>query len=151
MAINGKRPGPSQVLAIVRKFCPTVTKIISSKKPIYIEVKLHDGEGHKGEHTECALAAACTRELKLDKAIFCRATAYLVKNKIATRYGIGGAAREEIVAFDRSGRFSPGTYKLYAARRPNPVSSDPNRSRSKTGEIRRARKEISGLRAVLTA
>ena len=150
MAINGKRPGPSQALAIVRKFCPTVTKIISSKKPIYIEVKLHDGEGHKGEHTECALAAACIRELKLDKAIFCRATAYLVKNKIATRYGIGGAAREEIVAFDRSGKFSPGLYKLYASQR-NLAAPRPDRPRGKTGEIRRARKEISGLRALLTA
>ncbi len=149
MANIGKRPGPSQSLAIVQKFCPQVTKIISGRKHVYVEVKQEDGRGHKREHTECAMAAACKRELKLDTAIFARSTAYLVKGKVATRYTIGGAAREEIVAFDRSGIFTPGLYKLYPSKQS--TNPDPNRSREKTGHVVRARKEISGLRAILTA
>jgi hypothetical protein len=140
----------SHALAIVRKFCPEVTRVVSGKKAIYVEVKPEDGKGHKKEHTKCAMAAACTRELKLDTAIFARSTAYLVKGKVARRYKIGSAAREEIVAFDRSGIFTPGLYKLYADSQ-TPTSPDPNRSREKTGHVVRARKEISGLRAILSA
>lgn len=135
----------SHSLAIVQQFYPQVEKVIAAKKPIFVTVKASDGKGKQRQHNACAMAAACERELGL-KAIFSRSIAYLVKDTTATKYIVNGAAREEIIAFDRSGVITPGTYKLYPSFRPQRPKGNNGKA---TGVNRRARKEITGLRAAL--
>lgn len=104
----------SSSLAIVQKFFPDVEKVVDARKPIDIEVTPPDVASSKvRNHKTCALAVACKRKMHLDGVVISRAVAYLVKDDVATRYLVPEMVTREIVAFDRGGKFEPGTYKLY--------------------------------------
>ena len=61
----------------------------------------------------CAVAKACTRGLNV-KAVKVHLTRLYLNTdgKCFTRYIVSGAMRSEIIAFDRGGRFQPGSYNL---------------------------------------
>jgi hypothetical protein len=98
-------------LGIVRKYHPQVNRIVEAKKPIQIEVTARDcRNGKSGKASSCAMARACEREF--DGAIIAMSTAYIIKGDVATRYKVPQSVAREIVSFDRSHKFEPGTYSL---------------------------------------
>lgn len=103
----------TRALGIVRKFFPNVTSVTDATKPVTIEVTKRDAasEGKK-DHKACAMAVACKRKLHLDGVVISRSVAYLVKDAVATRYGVPEQVAREVVAFDRGGAFEPGEYRL---------------------------------------
>lgn len=110
-------------LGIVRKYYPNVQKITDAKKPIKIEVTAKDCRGGNSKSpSSCAMARAFEREY--DGAIISLSAAYLIKGNKATRYLVPQSVSREIVSFDRSHKFEPGTYSL---RTPYYTLGSPNR------------------------
>ena len=101
----------SYALKVVQRFHPGVSRVVDGKAPIAVEVTEEDcRDGKLGEPASCAMAVALGRVY--DAAIISKSTAYLVKGRTAVRYKVPNSVTRELVAFDRSGRFMPGTYKL---------------------------------------
>lgn len=97
------------------KFYPHVTTVKDGPKTIRVIVSKDDVTSSKlKEHTGCAIAEACKRQLPIDSVVVSRSVAYLIKGIKATRYILPKSAQREIMAFDRGGRFMPGTYTLQA-------------------------------------
>lgn len=112
-------PKFSSALRIVRKFFPAVATVKDGSSAIRIKVTGEDEKkSRKKDHNECALAVACKRMKHLDGVIISRTTAYLVKDRTATRYYLPESVQKEIVAFDRGGGFSPGEYILKPHQKP---------------------------------
>jgi hypothetical protein len=66
----------------------------------------------------CAIAHACSRMLNVTKArVHLTRTLLKIKNKWV-RYATPARIRTEIIAFDRGGTFTPGTYTLPPVPRP---------------------------------
>jgi hypothetical protein len=86
----------------------------------------------------CALATAACREH--DGAIISLAVAYLIDGTKATRYRVPSAIAREIVSFDRSKVFAPGTYRLQA-----PASTE----RLNVIRGRRPKKKVTGKKATV--
>ncbi|MBM4442955.1 MAG: hypothetical protein FJ027_21295 [Candidatus Rokubacteria bacterium] len=147
----GKRS--DKALAIVRKFFPTVNRVVDATKGITIEVTPADcGRAKKKAHGECALAVACKRVCGLDGVIVSRSTVYLIKHRRATRYQMLESTAKEIVAFDRGAYFDPGEYCLKPPAHPlgERSASPGSYSGERTGEVAEARRHYtSGVRTVL--
>lgn len=100
-------------LDIVRKYHPGVEKVIDAKKPATFVVNEEDcKQGRSKEPGSCALARSIGRQY--DGAIVSLSTAYVIKGKTAYRYHVPQSISRELVSFDRSHVFSPGTYSLKA-------------------------------------
>jgi hypothetical protein len=100
-------------LGIVRKYHPQVNKVVDATKKVQIEVTAKDcRSGKRKGPSSCAMARAFEREY--DGAIISLAVAYLIKGDKATRYRVPENVSREIVSFDRSKQFDPGTYTLTA-------------------------------------
>jgi len=134
----------------VRKFFPQVETVKDAYKRLTIEVtKRDEANSHRKKHSECAMAVACKRAMKLDGVIVSATTAYLIKDTVATRYQLSMAAQKEVVAFDRGGGFCPGEYQL--------VKPQQNLGRQEGGKDKRARGTkpkkrhhfTEGIRAIL--
>jgi hypothetical protein len=114
-------------LGIVRKYHPEVTRVVDAKKSIDIEVTAADCKaGKRKGPSSCAMARAFEREY--DGAIISLSTAYLIKGTKATRYQVPASVSREIVSFDRSRKFEPGSYSLNT---PSFKLGQPNRSKRK--------------------
>jgi hypothetical protein len=148
-AIKGQPKKGVIKLGIVKQFYPGVTHVIDALQPLVLEVEKGDIRRDKRKkHRECAVAEACKRKFSLDGAIISRATAYLIKDNIATRYIVPAKINREITSFDRTGYFAPGSYALY----PVPPSHNEKRggyAGKRTRQHILARKPIEGLRASL--
>lgn len=102
----------SNALNIVQKFFPYVEKVKDATTAIELEVTLADvRKGKPRSHTGCPLAQVCKR-MKYDGAIISRRRAYLIKDKIATRYEVPESVAREVVSNDRGGGTVIGTYEL---------------------------------------
>jgi hypothetical protein len=113
-------------LSVVKKFFPEVTKVTDGKKAITIEVTAADDRtATKRAHKTCAMAVACKRKFDLDGVVISVATAYLVKDKKATRYQLPPSVSREVVSFDRDGGFRPGEYQLSAIPKSNRLGREP--------------------------
>lgn len=100
-------------LTTVRKFFPSVSRVLDADENLLIDVTAADEKiSRKGDHAECAMAIACKRKLKVSGVIMARSIAYLIKNDVATRYSVPGSVSREITSFDRGGGFEAGTYEL---------------------------------------
>ena len=98
--------------AIQRKF-PNVMVVTDATKPVSVSVNKKDCKiATKRNPSECALAIAAKRELKVDGVIIGIGTTYLIKNNKAIRFGTPESVRREIVSFDRHQDFNPGEYYL---------------------------------------
>jgi hypothetical protein len=103
----------SHALNVVRKFYPNVEEVIDAKEPIEIEVTKRDSNSAAVKnHKQCAFAVACKRKSHADGVIISIATAYIIKDKTATRYKVPPSVSREIVSFDRQAGFAEGEYRL---------------------------------------
>ena len=92
--------------------------VIDAKKPLKIEVTRADCQLATRKNPGCcAVAKACGRELKIKGVRVHLSRLYLLAGKTWTRYLVHSSLRSEIIAFDRGGKFQPGTYTFQA---PNP-------------------------------
>jgi len=100
-------------LAVVRKFYPNVEEVVDASKPLAIEVTKKESQSSAiKNHKKCAFALACERKANVDGVIISIATAYLIKDKLATRYKVPSSVSREIISFDRQAGFAEGHYKL---------------------------------------
>lgn len=98
--------------SLKRKF-PQVKEIHDATKAVEIPVNRQDCKiARKQDPTECALAKAAKRELKVDGVIIGISTSYLIKDDKAIRFDTPESVRREIVSFDRHQDFEPGEYHL---------------------------------------
>jgi hypothetical protein len=84
-----------------------------AKKGIFLHITSADVKGADKKHPEsCAAAKACEREYNIDEVRIHLSRVYLRKGKRWTRYLTSKPLRQEIITFDRGGRFAPGEYAL---------------------------------------
>lgn len=138
-------------LNLVQKFFPNVQKVKDATRSIKIEVTRADARSrHIKGHKACAMAQACKRAFRLDGAVVSRTIAYLIKNRVATRYDVPDTVAREVVAFDRGATFAPGQYQLSRpvyrlGTRPNPTPGNRDGSRPGSG----VRHRTTNIRASL--
>jgi hypothetical protein len=102
-------------LTKIRKLFPKVTKVVDATEPLTVEVRERDNKRGTIKHPgDCAMARACKRVLGLDGAIISLSKAYLILGNTATRYNVPQSLSKEVVVFDRSKTFEPGTYQFSA-------------------------------------
>jgi hypothetical protein len=104
--------------ALKRAF-PQVRTISDADRSINVRVIEEDytsGTGRKAAQPmvpeDCALAHACTRQLKADGVVITLGFSYVVRGTHATRYMTTEPVKREITSFDRHGDFRPGIYTL---------------------------------------
>ena len=103
----------SVALRIVKEHFPKVTKVVDANKGLTIEVTKRDvNSAQVRNHSTCAMAVACKREMQAEGMIVSTNIAYVIKNNTATRYRVPESVSREVVAFDRGAEFSTGTYHL---------------------------------------
>ncbi len=127
----------NNALAVVRKFFPKVAKVKDAKESISVEVTKQDQNAAKRlKHSECAMAVACRRSLKLDGVIIAMGTTYTIKDNVATRYLTTESVKREITSFDRSGLFAPGSYMLHKPHPSKELGNDhrPDKSNKRSGK-----------------
>lgn len=94
--------------------------IVDAKSPI--ELIVTDNDIARSDHTmpsNCAVARACRRQLHCYEVRVHLARVYVRTNKSNwQRYDCPRQMRQEIIAFDRGGKFSPGKFLLKPPRRP---------------------------------
>jgi hypothetical protein len=100
-------------LRIVQNFYPEVKTVVDANRPLIIEVSPKDVQNvNRKKHDRCVLAQACKHKTSVDGVVVALKTVYVVHGTVATRYKQGESIAREIVSFDRSGIFAPGTYRL---------------------------------------
>ena len=96
--------------------------VIDGKNSIEVMITTQDVKrSTKKDPTRCAAAIACVRDLGASEARVHVGRTYIRYNGHWERYMTSQALRTEIVSFDRSGKFQPGTYsllKMTPAKRP---------------------------------
>lgn len=105
----------SNALRIVRQYFPGVAQVADAAKSAIIEVTPKDSTNSTVQnHTTCAYAMACKRQMKADGVIIGTKTAYIIHGKRAVRYRMNESVAREIVSFDRRAGFAVGVYQLRA-------------------------------------
>lgn len=105
----------SKSLRIIRQLYPKVTNVVDAGEAVLVEVPAYDrAMGKSKDPMNCAMARACARKFDLDGAIISLSVAYLIKGDTATRFSVPPSLSKEVVAYDRSHKFEPGTYQLSA-------------------------------------
>lgn len=89
-------------------------KLKDATQPLVLDVNVNDvRQAKRKDPQECGFAKACKRTMPNTKAVhFYRSIAYVETDKELRRYSLPSAMRQEIVAFDRSGKMSVGTYRM---------------------------------------
>lgn len=107
--------------------------IVDAKTAVRIMVTATDVvNAQKANSKSCALARAAARLPDVEKAFFFRGTAYLQRHSKMERFVLPPSVTREIVCFDRTRVFAPGSYQLT----PPPAS----RSKKETANYRASRK-----------
>jgi len=97
----------------IKRMFPNVDHAVDATKAVEISVNRQDCKaGKRMDATECALAKAAKRELKVDGVIIGMTSSYLIKGNEAIRFSTPASVRTEIVSFDRHQDFAPGDYRL---------------------------------------
>ncbi len=87
--------------------------VINATKKIILHISPRDvAQGNNKDPGSCAAARACIRELGAKAARVHLGRTYVKFDDKWLRFGTSHALRTEIVAFDRGGKFSPGTYYI---------------------------------------
>lgn len=139
-------------LNIVKKYHPTVTKVMDAKKTITVAVTAADCKKSTAKSpNSCAMAKACERTF--DGAIISLNTAYVVKGNTAYRYVVPQSVAREIVSFDRNHEFSPGEYSLKAPSAsqklgPRKYALKPERHDVAYPKVKRRNHKTTGIRSI---
>jgi len=97
----------------IKRMFPEVKTVSDAKEAVEITVNRKDCKiAQKRNPTECALAKAAKRELKVDKVIIGISSSYLIKGTEAIRFQTPQSVQREIVSFDRHQDFAEGSYNL---------------------------------------
>lgn len=97
----------------VRRLFPNVKFAVDADRAIEVLVEAKDCKDAESLNpSECALARAAKRELHADGVIIGLGASYVIKGDKAVRYHTPASVQREIVSFDRSHDFAPGTYHL---------------------------------------
>lgn len=97
----------------IKRMFPNVNHAVDATKAVEISVNRQDCKaGKRMDATECALAQAAKRELKVDGVIVGMSVSYLIKGNEAIRFATPASVRSEIISFDRHQDFAPGDYHL---------------------------------------
>ncbi len=127
---------------------PEIKKAYDADKNISVKVTSKDCEiSTKKDPTECTLAKAFKRDLKVDKVIIGMTTSYIIKGDTAIRFHTPEGVSRELVSFDRHKDFEPGEYHLRpnsgrlgsvhrSGRRKNTTNHAPVRAYHKTARVR---------------
>lgn len=87
--------------------------VVNAKKAIILKVNTADIKSAKTKDPSgCAAAVACRRQLGATEARVHLGRTYVRYNGRWERYITSSPLRDEVVAFDRGGRFEPGEYYL---------------------------------------
>ena len=119
--------------------------VIDAKKSLRLEVMRDDiRTASKKAPNCCAVAKACTRAMGVKAVKVHISRLYLnTDNKAWTRYIVSGAMRSEIIAFDRGGKFMPGTYTISAPPKCKRLGVQyKKRDRSNKPEVKRPAKKL---------
>lgn len=108
-----KKQNARSSLAVCQRYFPNVREVVDATTPIVVEITSHD-QSHSTvmNHTDCALAVACTRATHADGCIIGLTTSFVIKGKVATRYRNTEGISREITSFDREAGFDVGYYQL---------------------------------------
>lgn len=137
-----------------RNFATTIggKKVVNARQRVTLRISAKDARtGASKDPGACAAAKAAMREIpNCTMARIHLGRAYLFDNKTDTwkRYKTTDALRSEIIAFDRGGKFEPGTYDLRPLSpsdlepkpRKKPGSSNPDRNQYESSQKRTPRK-----------
>ena len=108
-----KKPKSLMLPRSVRRLFPNVKFAVDADRPIEVLVEAKDcRDAESLNPSECALARAAKRELHADGVIIGMGASYVIKGDRAVRYHTPASVQREIVSFDRSHDFAPGTYYL---------------------------------------
>jgi len=126
--------------------------VVDAKASLKLEVTRADCNAATRKNPGCcAVAKACGRELKIRGVRVHLSRLYLLAGKAWTRYIVHSSLRQEIIAFDRGGKFQPGVY-TFQAPNPNKQLGGPGGGKSKNrgaGKPKTVRsyKSVKGVRA----
>jgi hypothetical protein len=105
-----------KALRMIRTFFPLVEKVYDADNAIVVNVTRADiAKSKEKDHKTCAFAVCCKRAFNADGVIIGLTTAYIIKDKTATRFKIGDSVSREITSFDRHAGFDEGEYMLSPA------------------------------------
>ena len=108
-----KKKTPVTMPRSVHRLFPQVTSVTDATVPVEVSVAARDcKQGQQTNPSECALARAARRELKVDGVIIGLSSSYLIRGTTALRFDTPESVKREIVSFDRHGDFAPGEYYL---------------------------------------
>ena len=133
--------------------------VLDAKKPLRLEVMREDiRDASKKVPNSCAVAKACTRAMGVKGVKVHVSRLYLNTNdKSWTRYVVSGAMRNEIIAYDRGGKFMPGVYVLNAPQKCKRLGvKQTDRKRGARPEVKnpakklRAYSHVTNVRATIT-
>jgi len=125
--------------------------VVDAKAPLKLEVTKMDCQLATRKNPGCcAVAKACGRELKIRGVRVHLSRLYLLKGKAWTRYVVHSSLRQEIIAFDRGGKFQPGIY-TFAAPEPSKrlgakIKTGPKLTKGKPRAVR-SYKSVQNVRA----
>ena len=93
--------------------------VIDARRPVKLIVTRSDVKGaDTKEPANCAVARACRRDLYAAEVRVHLGRVYIRSNENNwVRYITPGGMRDEIIAFDRGGKFEPGEFRLMAPQR----------------------------------
>ena len=88
-------------------------KVVDANYKMAITVTKEDiANGDRKQPNACAVALACRRQFDADAAIVNLTRTYIEYPRRVVRFFTTQALRNEIVAWDQGGKFTPGTYYL---------------------------------------
>ena len=91
------------MLAVIQRIWPEVTKVVDAKAPDHIDVLPQDKKGASAKSpANCVFARACKRRFG-DDALVSLTMAYVRKGRLAIRYSLSSKMHDEAIAYDRSG------------------------------------------------
>lgn len=109
--------------------------VVDATDSVILKVSTKDiAVAKKKSQGECAAAIACVRQLHATEARVHLGRTYVRYNGKWKRYITSAALRDELVAFDRGGSFTPGPYTL--------ISMQPSRAWDRKYRQNQAKKKV---------
>ena len=125
-------------------------KVVDAENDLILVILNKDiKKATKKNNRGCVVAKACNRQENVE-ALIHLTRVYLRNGGPWTRYVLPGSLRGELIAFDRGGKFIPGTYVLKAPTEASKLGNHRGKSTEKKSGIIRAKPTyVTDIRANL--